>query len=68
MFEPYVKMIHKILILGQNSKRFLTKAIFQKIIPTFSQYAQKYISTPGQYAYAYAKLILSWDKLSWPQV
>jgi len=65
MFQQYVRLEHKILILAQNSKRFLTLGYISKIIPTLSQYAQNYIPTPGQYAYA--KLIFSWDKLSWPE-
>jgi len=39
--------------------------MFEKYIPTLSQYAKK-IPTLSQYVYA--KLILSWDKLSWHEV
>jgi hypothetical protein len=39
--------------------------MFEKYIPTLSQYAKK-IPTLSQYVYA--KLILSWDKLYWHEV
>jgi hypothetical protein len=66
MFKPYVKMVHKILILGQNGKRFLTLRYISKNHSNPKPICPKKIPTPGQYAYA--KLILPWDKLSWPEV